>query len=159
MKNAASFFALVATASFLLFGNNLAAQKKATWKGGTPGRPNEWNCASNWLENRVPNEFSDVELPNTSTVMSFSPIISAGDFEVNSLSVASEARLYINPSASLTVFETATGVDAASFKGRLILPDSPKTNSVLPLAGNFPHEAKFYTSRRLVLCMPIFVIN
>lgn len=143
MNNAASFFALVATASFLLFANNLAAQKKATWKGGTPGRPNEWNCASNWLENRIPDGSSDVVLPGISMAMSFSPILSVGDFDVNSLSVAPDARLYINASASLRVLETATGVDAASFNGRLILPGSPKTNSVLPLAGNFPHEAKF----------------
>lgn len=131
MKNSAFFLALATTVTFFLFENGAFAQMKNTWKGGTPGRPTDWNCASNWLENRVPNEFSDVFVSDVSTSTFAAPVISSGDFEVNALFVAKDAKLSIEATASLTVLETVKGVDPSDFEGKLILPadDSRKVDA------------------------------
>jgi hypothetical protein len=104
------------------------------------GRPNDWNCATNWLENRVPDEFSNVVVPNVATSTASAPVISAGDFEVNALWVAADAHIYITRSASLTVLETAVGIDPSSVKGILILPTkaAKKDWQALAIALNFP---------------------
>jgi hypothetical protein len=142
MKNAAFFFATAATFSFLLLGNTLSAQAKSTWKGGTPGRAHEWNCAANWLENRVPNEFSNVVVPNVSSTTAAAPVISAGDFEVNAIWVAADAHIFIERSASLTVLSTANGIDPTFVKGKLILPTkaAKKNEATAVVASNFPDE-------------------
>ena len=100
MKNAILFFATTIT---LLFGfqSSLFAQKTATWKGGTPGKPSEWFCATNWEEGRVPNEFSAVIIPDVSTSTFSDPILNGGEVEIQSLEVHSGASLKIGKNARL----------------------------------------------------------
>ena len=81
------------------------AQKTATWKGGTPGRNTEWNCAANWKEGRVPDEFSNVVIPDVSTNTFSYPVIYAGIVEINSLDCAPAARLTTLSPARIIILE------------------------------------------------------
>jgi len=98
MKIASMF---LATTLSLFFGLHLSlnAQKTATWKGGTPGRCTDWNCASNWKEGLVPNEFSDVVIPVLATSTFCYPVIEAENYEV--------ASLVVHPGAALKVLGSA----------------------------------------------------
>ena len=104
MKNAVFFFATVMT---LLFASStsLCAQKTATWKGGTPGRPNEWKCSTNWKEGRVPDEFSRVLIPDVSSSTFHYPVLHEGEVEVWSLQILSGATLRIGKHANLILLE------------------------------------------------------
>lgn len=51
---------LVVTVLLILINFSIYAQRTATWKGGQAGRSSDWNCATNWKEGRVPDEFSNV---------------------------------------------------------------------------------------------------
>ncbi len=83
----------------------LCAQKIATWKGGTPGRPAEWNCPTNWKEGRTPNEFSQVIIPDVSSSTFHNPVLKEGEVEIWSLQILSGAMLHIGENASLIVIE------------------------------------------------------
>lgn len=88
MKKVLAIFALLC-----LICGAANAQKNATWKGGTPGKPSDWNCATNWKEGRVPNEFSNVVIPDVSTSTWAYPVIENGVVEIFSLQCAPNARL------------------------------------------------------------------
>ncbi len=103
MKNTIAIIAL-----FSLISLSAEAQKIATWKGGTPGKSTDWNCPTNWKEGRVPNEFSNVIIPDISTSSFSYPIIDQGEIEVQSLFCASSARLTVKNKARLVVFEPST---------------------------------------------------
>lgn len=94
------------TALFILVCLNAQAQRTATWKGGTLGRPSEWNCPSNWKEGRVPDEFSQVVIPDVSTSTFYYPQISQGAVEVASLQCAPNARLRLLGNARLITLDT-----------------------------------------------------
>lgn len=81
------------------------AQKVATWKGGTPGRPSDWNCPTNWKEGRVPDEFSQVIIPEISTSTFSYPVLDKGEVEVESLSCSPGARLTLKNKARVLVLE------------------------------------------------------
>jgi hypothetical protein len=100
MKNA-SFAAALSFFFFFFFQGDLFAQKMATWKGGTPGRVSDWNCPSNWKEGRVPNEFSNVLIPNVSSSTFAYPVIEKGDIEVFGLVCEPGATVTLRRSASL----------------------------------------------------------
>ena len=104
MKNARCF---LFTILFLMIGFqvSLKAQKITTWKGGTPGRSTEWNCASNWKEGRVPDEFSRVIIPDVSSNTFCYPVIQAGEVEILSLSCAPTAKLTIQKNARVLIIE------------------------------------------------------
>lgn len=95
--------AIAATLFSLLLATNLHAQKCATWKGGTPGRTTDWNCASNWKEGRVPNEFSSVIIPDVSTTTGYHPSIASNVEAISSLQVLPGASLTIAESGALEV--------------------------------------------------------
>jgi len=107
MKNISFFFA--ATIS-LFFACQVSpkAQITSTWKGGTPGRCCDWNCATNWKEGRVPNEFSNVVITDVATQTFCYPVVFAGEVEVKSielqagcvLEIFENARLYTNKFAA-----------------------------------------------------------
>jgi len=115
MKNA--FFSCIAT-MILFFGFqvSLNAQKTATWKGGTPGRTSDWECATNWKEGRVPDEFSCVIIPDVSTSTFSYPVI-AGEVEIQSLLCASSARLTVMDNASLIITLPITKENGAQRDG------------------------------------------
>jgi hypothetical protein len=97
---------LSAATLFLFFGFqvSMCAQKSATWKGGTPGRGTDWTCAGNWKEGRVPNEFSDVLIPDMSSTTGFLPVIRTEVTSVNSLTILSGGHLRIEMAGRLEVF-------------------------------------------------------
>lgn len=96
MKNCSLLLAIMLTAASSAF-----SQKAFTWKGGTPGQENNWNCAKNWVPNEVPNEFADIIIPDVSTTTMASPVVSDGRFEVNSMFLQSTALLTIEANAQL----------------------------------------------------------
>ena len=105
----------IATAFALLFGlaTTLSAQNTVVWKGGTPGQENNWNCPKNWSKYKVPDEFSDVVIPDVSSTTHATPVIKSGTFEVNSIQIQSNAQLTIESGARLVVYPlaaTAPGV-------------------------------------------------
>jgi len=97
------FILTLVCSSFLMVSN---AQSEIVWKGGTPGMEHEWNCANNWIPERVPNEFSNVIIPNVSTASQSYPIIKEGEeVAVNALFVNSQAVLTLSETSYLLVFE------------------------------------------------------
>ena len=123
-------FPLILVLAFSVFQNALSAQITATWKGGAPGRPNDWNCAANWRENRVPDEFSNVVVPEVSTTSFASPVIFSGEVLVNALFLAPNASLTVGKAAQLTVrgHEEDLSDGRVVVKGKLVLP--PETMAV-----------------------------
>lgn len=123
MKNTLLFLVSAIT---LLFGSQvtLNAQKSNTWKGGTPGRVNDWYCATNWSNGAVPNEFSNVVIPDVSVSTHAAPELLKGEAEVNALFLHSGAHLTIGQAAALTVLETAEGISDRSLRvtGKIHLP-------------------------------------
>ena len=63
------------------------AQIISTWRGNTPGRESEWNCTSNWSNNRLPDEFTDVVIPVDISITYNYPVINTDSVEINSLSI------------------------------------------------------------------------
>ena len=116
MKNA--FIAV-----FILFATGTFAQKSITWKGGMPGRETCWNEARNWSGHTVPNEFSNVIIPDVSTSTFAFPVIQDGMVEVNALIVASNAMLTLAPNARLVINQQAEGLNQPQLqlKGTLII--------------------------------------
>lgn len=104
MKNT-SFAAAFLLALLFACCTALGAQKPATWKGGTPGRPTDWNCPTNWKEGRVPDEFSNVVIPDVSTSTFAYPVIERGEVEVLSLVCAPTSRVTVRSKARLIVAE------------------------------------------------------
>jgi hypothetical protein len=119
----------IATALSLLFcfANAATAQNKVTWKGGAPGQETNWNCPKNWSNYRVPDEFSDVVIPDVSTTSLAAPVIKSGSFEVNSIQLLSNASLTIGQDAQLVVHNTENGFaqeGGLQLKGSLLLLDN-----------------------------------
>ena len=123
MRKAILFLAAT-VAFFFAIPISAQAQKPATWKGGTPGKVSDWNCAANWQEGRVPNEFSDVLIPDVSTGSNAFPVISCRVESVNTLTLLSGARLDIARTGSLEVsFALKTyGVCKLQNHGTLVVP-------------------------------------
>ena len=108
-----------------LVSTSIFAQHSVVWKGGTPGKENVWNEARNWSNNKVPNEFSDVIIPDVSTSTFSTPIIKDGMIEINSLRIDSNAQLSIETSARLIIYSHAEGLIKENIKneGTLIVMD------------------------------------
>jgi hypothetical protein len=117
-------------AAIILFSQTvLLAQKSTTWKGGTPGKPNDWNCASNWSDGRVPNEFSDVTIPNLSSESY--PVIKKNVEEINALFLMSATSLRVEKKGALTVSERVEIAAGAKIDnlGKLDLPNNEITTN------------------------------
>lgn len=124
MKNFFFFAAII-----LISQTSLLAQKSTTWKGGTPGKPSDWNCASNWSGGRVPNEFSDVTIPNVSS--DIYPVIKNNVEDINALFLMSNTHIKIEKKGALTVserVEIAAGVKIDNL-GKLDLPTNEITTN------------------------------
>lgn len=154
MKIAIRFQPLVAVAAlFFCLQHSGFAQKSATWKGGTPGKSTDWNCPTNWLESRIPNEFSDVIIPDLSTTGAGSgPVICRDADGVNSLTLRSGARLVIEKTGCLTVFEALEILGNAELQnnGLLFLPgrNDPHSNAK-NIAGRAAEQTGNELSQRL----------
>jgi hypothetical protein len=94
----------------------LVAQKSVTWVGGTPGSETSWDEPRNWSDHHVPNEFSNVFIPDVSTSSFSNPTIKDGVIELNSLQIESTAKLTIQKMAKLIVYGDAAGFYANNFE-------------------------------------------
>ena len=118
-------FRFLALALFLFFSMTVEAQKSITWKGGAPGMENDWNCYKNWSNHRVPDEFSDVIIPDVTTTSFASPILHDGKVEVNSLTIGPRASLKIQKAAQLVVLSHIAGLtgEQIQVEGNLFIID------------------------------------
>ncbi len=85
-------------AIFTILSTLTYAQQSVTWIGGTPGNETNWHEARNWSNNKVPNEFSDVVIPNVSSSTFSAPVIMNDRIELNSLQIASNGKLTVSSS-------------------------------------------------------------
>lgn len=110
----------------------LMAQNTVTWKGGTPGNETSWEEPKNWSNNHVPNEFSNVYIPDVSTSTFSNPTIKDGIIELNSLQIVSTAKLTIDKMATLIVHGNADGVyaDNVDIKGSFIVWDESSMKEI-----------------------------
>lgn len=117
---------LAITVALLSFFTNGFSQKVIIWKGGTPGMKNEWNCPQNWSTSSVPDEFSNVYIPDVSTSTLSSPVIRTGKVEVNCLFIESNASLTIKKPAQLVVHGIAEGLRKENLilEGSLLVLDN-----------------------------------
>lgn len=90
------------TAFFFVFALNLSFAQ-VVWTGGTPGKANDWNTATNWDSNRVPNEFDDVTIPNLESKGNFYPIIKTHTPSIQYLFIESNASVEITETGMLTI--------------------------------------------------------
>jgi len=96
---------LLSAALLFTLSTTALAQKVAIWKCGTPGKPAEWNCATNWKEGQLPNEFSQVIIHDVSTSTFNNPVLASGAVEVWSIQIHSGASLRIGKNARLIALE------------------------------------------------------
>ena len=103
----------------------LVAQKSVTWVGGTPGNETSWDEPKNWSDYHIPNEFSNIYIPDVSTSTFPNPTIHSGIIELNSLQVEPSAKLTIEKKAKLIVYGNTDGFYANNFdiKGSFIVLD------------------------------------
>jgi hypothetical protein len=101
---------LALTMILIAFCTSGFSQKVSIWKGGTPGMKNEWNCPQNWSTSSVPDEFTNVSIPDVSSSTLSAPVIRSGKVEVNSLFIHSNASLRIEKQAQLVVYGIAEGI-------------------------------------------------
>lgn len=92
----------------------LIGQKAVTWIGGTPGKECQWNEPKNWSDHKVPNEFSNVIIGTKGNGSRYYPEIKSGVIELNALDITSNAKLKINDSAKLIIYDSANGLFAAN---------------------------------------------
>ena len=84
---------------------SVTAQTTIEWVGGTPGKETNWDEPKNWSSHRVPDEFSNVVIPDVAATTQSYPVIRSGVVELNSLMLESQAKLTIQKDAQLVGFE------------------------------------------------------
>ena len=78
---------------------------------------NDWYCPQNWSTTSLPDEFSDVIIPDVSTSTLAFPEIKSGEIEINSLMMHSNTLLMIGEDATLMVTGNIEGLTAAKLPG------------------------------------------
>lgn len=111
MKN----FILILAAALSL-NISLDAQTTATWIGGKPGRPTDWNCAANWSEGKTPDEFAQVIIPAGAQ---YFPVIQNEVTAIDALLVESGSSLTIQSGSVLTVLGETGRFDGITLFGKV----------------------------------------
>ena len=96
MKNLITAFFILAAATMI------SAQNTVTWKGGTPGNETSWTEASNWSNNKVPNEFSKVVIKAMDSGHYAQPVIK-GFVEVASIEIQAGANVTVEEEGTLII--------------------------------------------------------
>ena len=110
-----------------LFSMNSFAQIISIWRGNTPGHESKWDCPSNWSNNRLPDEFTDVIIQVDISSTYKYPVLNSKRTEINSLRIwpgasliLKEGNLYVlDPQASYFRASQVNG------KGNLVFIDDP----------------------------------
>lgn len=116
MKNTIANTSLILALFFVLGEAN--AQIENVWVGGKPGRPIDWGVAANWSLQRVPNEFHDVVIPNTSSTTFSYPVI-YNEVEINTLRIESGAKLVIQETGKLNLNAVGAASEVLANKGEI----------------------------------------
>ena len=77
----------------------------------------DWFCPYNWNTSSVPDEFSNVIIPDVSTSTFSFPVLSSGNIEVNSLHIHSQANLTILKDATLVVLSELLDLKKENLQG------------------------------------------
>lgn len=99
--------------SILIFVITLTAlngysQVAATWKGNTPGHELEWGYASNWSNNRIPDQFTDVVIPYDETLGKNYPVVQTATVEINSICIRTGAQIQIEYTCEIRLLDADT---------------------------------------------------
>ena len=112
MRPSHAIFATACAVFALVLSNDAFAQRTIVWKGGTPGQETNWHCPQNWSSYRLPDEFSNVVIPDVSSTTQADPVIRGSRVEVNALRIESRALLTIATDACLVVHGYTEGINA-----------------------------------------------
>jgi len=110
---------------------NSFAQITSIWKGNTPGHESQWECPSNWSNNRVPDEFTDVIIQVDISNDYHYPVFNMSETEINSLRIWPGAYLHLK-SGNLFILDAASNYFNRSQivgKGKPVLVDDPQLAS------------------------------
>lgn len=114
MKN---FILILAAAASFMFSISMTAQTTATWVGGKPGRPTDWNCAVNWSEGRIPDEFTQVIIP---TGVEYYPVIKKEVMSIDALLMEAGTSLTLQNGTFLKVLGETGRFDGLTILGKII---------------------------------------
>lgn len=110
-----------------LFSANGFAQIISIWRGNTPGQENRWDCPSNWSNNRLPDEFTDVIIQVDISSRFRYPVLNSKQTEINSLRIWPGASLILKE-GNLYVLDAEASYfrqSQVNGKGKLIFIDDP----------------------------------
>lgn len=106
----------------LLFASFTAVAQN-TWIGGFPGRETDWNFAANWSMNRIPDEWDNVWIPNTTTTTFVYPVITTNVGTVASITFGYNACLTLAQNGAIYIDNEDEGNNIAIRKEG-ILPNN-----------------------------------
>ena len=118
------------SAAFALFCTSIIAQNTVTWVGGTPGKETKWEEPKNWDTNRVPDDFSNVVIPDVSSTTFALPVISEGTVEVNAIQIHTQSKVIVKE-----ILLYNHGSKEGDFK---IKYSGDKGISIIPSSGKVP---------------------
>lgn len=110
-----------------LFCMNSFAQVISIWRGNTPGQESKWDCPSNWSNNRLPDEFTDVIIQVDNSSRHKYPVLNTNREEINSLRIWPGACLILKE-GNLYVLDAQASYfrhSQVNGKGKLIFIDDP----------------------------------
>lgn len=118
--------------SFFFMHTALFSQTTATWVGGTPGKPSDWNSPYNWKEGRVPDENAQVIIPSD---RQYYPVIISDVPDIDALLVAGGAKLKLEADASLSILGESGRLDGLTVLGMIVNEGKlmAEINSALPV--------------------------
>ncbi len=82
---------------------SLTSQAQNTWIGGFPGHKTDWNIAANWSMYRVPDEWEEVYIPNTSTTTFVYPVIEHDVGMISSIRMGYDARIIVTETGRIGI--------------------------------------------------------
>lgn len=91
------------TLVFLLISCTYCLSAQNVWKGGTIGKPDQWNVASNWSKNRVPDWSETVIIPDVRSQSGYFPVIDQAVPAIAHLEIQANASLLIQAKGTLQV--------------------------------------------------------
>jgi hypothetical protein len=103
--------------AFFLLHTIITAQTTATWVGGTPGKPYDWNTPYNWSEGRVPDENAQVIIPSD---RQYYPVILSDVPDIDALMIAGGAKLKLESGASLSVLGQSGRLEVLTVLGLIV---------------------------------------
>ena len=108
---------ILCLSSFFLTLTTIRAQTTATWIGGTPGKPCDWNTPYNWREGRVPDENAQVIIPSD---RQYYPVIITEVPDIDALLIAGGARLKLESGASLSILGGSGRLEGLTVLGLIV---------------------------------------